>query len=58
MKVLEVKKIVSDKEYPDLEKVSEMLDRSASRHRIDTVNWKNFSYKPDEIGRASWRETV
>ncbi len=47
MKVLEVKKIASDKEYPDLEKVSEMLDRAATRHRIDTINWKNFSYKPD-----------
>ena len=47
MNVLEVKKLDFDKEYPDLEKISRKLDETAQKHRISTINWKDYDYKPD-----------
>lgn len=56
MNVLKVKKIVFDKEYPELAKISEMLDKSGSRHRIETLNWKDFDYRPEVTFSIAYTE--
>jgi len=47
MKIAEVKKLESKSVYPDMEDISVSLDEQIERLRIDTLNWKEFSYKPD-----------
>ena len=47
MKTLEVSKIGFSKEYPDLEKVSEELDKLNTRHPVAELNWKEFDYRPE-----------
>ena len=46
MKTLEVHSLEFDTEYPDLNSVSEALDR-LQKKMIDQVNWKRFDYKPE-----------
>jgi len=46
MKVTEVKKIELKTAYPGLETVSAMMDELKERIQIDTINWKEYSYKP------------
>jgi hypothetical protein len=46
MKIAEVKKIRFSKEIPDLDEVSEALDKQDEKHQINTLNWKGFDYKP------------
>lgn len=46
MNVIEAKRIEFDEEYPDLEKISARLDKTL-KNRIQTINWKDYSYKPD-----------
>lgn len=45
MKVAEVKKIAAGEKSPDLNKLSELMD-SQVKHPIDTLNWKDYDYKP------------
>lgn len=47
MKILEIKKIDFTKEFPDLTDISSKLDKSTDRVKIETINWADFSYKPD-----------
>jgi len=47
MKILEIKKEVFKKDYPDLDEISSRLDKSGPGELIDAVNWKSFSYKPE-----------
>lgn len=47
MKIIEVKKEVFSKPVPELRDISERLDSLGTGHRIDTVNWNSYSYKPD-----------
>lgn len=47
MKTLEVNKTEFPKEYPDLAEISDRLDKSACRHPIETINWKEYNYKPE-----------
>ena len=47
MKTLEVNKIEFTKEYPDLAEISNYLDKSANRYPIETINWKEYNYKPE-----------
>ena len=47
MKILEVKKIEFTKEFPDLEDISTQFDKSNDKYQIETINWKDFNYKPD-----------
>ncbi len=47
MKIAEVKKILLSKEIPDLDEVSEALDKQTERYQIKTLNWKGYDYKPD-----------
>jgi hypothetical protein len=47
MKIAEAKKLKLIKEIPDLEEVSEKIDKQANKFRIDTINWKQYDYKPE-----------
>lgn len=47
MKILEVKKIEFTKEFPDLADISTHFDKSNDKYQIETINWKDFKYKPD-----------
>jgi hypothetical protein len=46
MKISEVKKTELKSKYPDLDKISASLDKQTQRLKIDTVNWKEYNYKP------------
>jgi hypothetical protein len=47
MKTVEVKKLDTGSVLPDLDVVSDLLDKQQPRHRIDTINWKEYNYKPN-----------
>ena len=47
MKILEVKKEIFEKEYPELDKVSLKLDNQGQGQQIDCLNWENYNYKPE-----------
>jgi len=46
MKSIEAHRLEFDTEYPDLDSVSDALDR-LQKNSIDQVNWKSFDYKPE-----------
>ncbi len=46
MKVIEVERLDTASVFPDLEIVSDLLDRQHPRYKIDTINWKDYAYKP------------
>ena len=47
MKILDVKKEVFEKEYPELDAVSLRLDNQGPGQQIDCLNWKDFNYRPE-----------
>jgi hypothetical protein len=47
MNIAEIKKIELKSACPDLVEISDKLDSQKGRLRIDTINWKGFSYKPE-----------
>jgi hypothetical protein len=47
MKVAEVKKIHFKSAFPGLEEISEKMDNEVQKFNIDTINWKDYSYKPE-----------
>ena len=47
MKVAEVKKIDLSSAFPDLEIISAEMDERVGKLQIDTINWKDYSYKPE-----------
>jgi len=47
MKTAEVKKLLLSPEIPDLDEVSEALDKQTEKLQISTLNWKGYDYKPD-----------
>jgi hypothetical protein len=47
MKIAVVKKLELNSACPSLEELSEMFDRLNERIPIDTINWKDYDYKPD-----------
>ena len=52
MKQLSIQKIIRDN--PGAADLSSFLDKSAvSFHRIDTVNWANYPYRPEAIFRIA-----
>ncbi|MBI5010530.1 MAG: hypothetical protein HZB98_12995 [Bacteroidia bacterium] len=46
MKIAEVKKITVSNEIPDLDEISEALDKQSEKFQISTLNWKGYDYKP------------
>jgi hypothetical protein len=47
MKVAEVKKIDLNSTFPSLEEISARMDKEARKLNIDTINWKDYNYKPE-----------
>lgn len=47
MEIAEVKLTVLKSDYPGLEEISTSLDQQKDRIRIDTLNWKDYNYKPE-----------
>lgn len=47
MNTIEVTKLDIDSAKPDLEEVSAKLDGLPVKYRIETLNWKEFNYKPE-----------
>jgi len=47
MKVLNVNKLEFNTPFPDLNEISEKLDKTQKRNFIDEINWKGFDYKPE-----------
>jgi len=47
MTTAEVKRTELKAAYPGLEEISASLDKQMNRIRIDTLNWKDYNYKPD-----------
>ncbi|MFH0841599.1 MAG: carbohydrate-binding family 9-like protein [Bacteroidota bacterium] len=47
MKTIIVRRLQFDALVPDLEEVSERLDKIRERGEIDIINWQNFPNKPD-----------
>jgi len=47
MKVAEVKRIEFKSAYPGLDEISAKLDKQNERLLIDTINWKEYNYKPE-----------
>ena len=47
MKVAEVRKTDLKSATPEINEISDMLDRQDQRLHIDTVNWKGYDYKPE-----------
>lgn len=47
MKVAEIKKIRFDSSNPDLDAISAAMDKQKDKYPIDTLNWKDYRYKPD-----------
>ncbi len=46
MKIAEIKKIDFDSVLPGMEEISSRLDDQGVTLHIDTLNWKDYSYKP------------
>ena len=47
MKVAEVKKLKIKSAYPGLKEISDMMDEHNEKLLIDTINWKEYNYKPE-----------
>ncbi len=47
MKTAEVRKIETEKDYPGMQVISDEMDKLKERLHIDTLNWKDYNYKPD-----------
>jgi hypothetical protein len=46
MKIIQVRKENFEDDIPRLEEISARLDKSGKRHYVDTINWKEFKYRP------------
>jgi hypothetical protein len=47
MKVIEIRQEVFDNPHPEMGDISRRLDGLGKGNRIDTINWKDYDYKPD-----------
>ncbi len=47
MKAIEVNKLETGSDFPEMETISAGLDSLPGRYRIDILNWEEFQYKPD-----------
>jgi len=54
MKTIEVKRLNTEKLYPDMAEVSAMLDELGEGHSVETVNWEAFPYKPGVKFNIAW----
>jgi hypothetical protein len=54
MKIIEVRKLNAEKTLPPMEEVSARLDELGKGHPAETVNWKEFPYKPEVKFNIAW----
>jgi hypothetical protein len=47
MKTINIKQLMTDSVNPTLAEISAALDKQKERHFVDTINWQEFSYKPE-----------
>lgn len=47
MKTLDVPRLKTGSPEPSIQEISEMMDSIAGWHRVDTINWAEFSYRPE-----------
>lgn len=47
MNTIEVKRLETNSEKPDLKEISDKLDALPGKWRIETINWADFNYKPE-----------
>jgi hypothetical protein len=46
MNIIEVRKEGFTQQYPEMEEISARLDKLGEGHKIDTLNWKDYGYRP------------
>ena len=56
MKVIEVTRLIAGSGYPAMAEVSARLDELGDGNVIGTINWENYSYKPDVKFNIAWGE--
>ena len=56
MKCIEVKELENISPAPSPEEASVLLDRLEDRHRIDILNWKDYTYRPDVSFTIAYNE--
>lgn len=56
MNTIEVSKLKTADIFPSMAEISARLDELGEGHAIGTVNWKEFSYKPDVRFNIAWGE--
>ena len=47
MKIAEVHKLQFKSEFPGLKEISDLLDELKGKLSVDTINWIDYSYRPD-----------
>lgn len=56
MRIIEVRRLKTDREIPPMAEVSARLDELGEGHRIGTVNWQSHTYKPEVRFNIAWGE--
>ena len=54
MKIAEIKKIELDSAFPEMEEISAKMDEQGLKLPIDTINWKDYGYKPEVDLAIAW----
>jgi hypothetical protein len=54
MKVAEIKKLDLDSDFPEMEVISARMDEQVLKLHIDTINWKDYSYRPEVELAIAW----
>jgi hypothetical protein len=54
MKVIEVTRLIAGNVRPAMADISAMLDELGDGQSIDTINWQDFSYKPEVRFNIAW----
>lgn len=54
MKTIDVKQEIFSTEYPGMDDVSNRLDSHGSGIPIDTLNWRDYSYRPEVRFNIAW----
>ena len=57
MKTIKIKRLAAASSSPVLAEVSVRLDEAGGGHRIGTLNWSQFSYKPDVRFRIAYNDS-
>lgn len=56
MKIAEVKKLDITSESPGLDEISDLMDKQKEKLSIDTINWREYNYKPEVAVAIAYNE--